>query len=272
MRLNENVDLAVAATIAQGSFLCGQLSGGCAACHPSCTCDAENKCTACVDSTNASLADLHDVCVCDDTMGGLNYHSSCGSCDGICDTCFMSSDPNSCKICRLSLEPDFLPALCQTCTGSCNYCVYSKCWSELETVDFVNYVEPLYDLPINVETAEGFMCFFSPHPQGTAACSFDEVVTGTIEDYDLVNAAKPSNFQCYEVLRATWPYVIHWFKELFPTFQGPAGASDSEKASIKFTIYLWILQFGGFAIKTEDWNGLRTAINAEPGAWANYLG
>ena len=97
-------------------------------------------------------------------------------------------------------------------------------------------------------------------------------MTGTIENYGTEPRAKLTTSQCYELLKATWPHVTHWFTTLFTDFQGPAGATDAEKLAIKSTIYLWILRFGVSTMKGRDWADLRAALNAGSSAWANYLG
>ena len=125
MKVNENSDLVTALTLAQGSFLCGKLSGGCLGCHPSCqgSCDSDQKCTACAGGSDAVAVTTSDACVCDDTKGGVDYHKSCGTCDAIYTTCFNSQDSDSCKTCPGGSTPTvLLIGACQcTSPGVVNY-------------------------------------------------------------------------------------------------------------------------------------------------------
>ena len=162
-------------------------------------------------------------------------------------------------------------------SSGCDVCVGrdpAQCFNSQEQVDFVKYQDCL-ESALTTETKEHLLCYFHRRPQwdtsGCATQPMPGVVTGTIDHYDDGLPAAPTVFQCYELLKATWPYLTHWFGHFFPTFQGPA-ATDAEKLAIKSTIYLWILRLGASSVNSEDWADLKTALKAAPAEWVNYLG
>lgn len=115
------------------------------------------------------------------------------------------------------------------------------------------------------------MCYFQPWEIDDCGQNpVQAVVTGPIASSD--TGASPTTFQCYELLLAEWPAMKLWFKRLFPEFTGPIHASKSEKAAIKYTIYLWILHFGPNEVGSPDWDELRTALNDPASDWTKFLG
>lgn len=66
--------------------------------------------------------------------------------------------------------------------------------------------------------------------------------------------------------------MIHWFNTLFPNFQGPADATDSELVAIKSTIYVWIMHFGPVVMRGEDWTDLKDALTNAASDWKKFLG
>lgn len=137
----------------------------------------------------------------------------------------------------------------------------------VEQADFVKYVATAYSLPLLIESASHFFCFFEPKP--TLDCTPDPIETliGPITDYATV--AKPTKHQCYNLLTAQWPFLTHWFDQLFPNFVGPQGATVDELLKIRSVLYLWILRFGPSEV--NSWTDIKNMVKAQASEWANYM-
>ena len=113
------------------------------------------------------------------------------------------------------------------CAPGCSNCMgpdASECLSAEQNA-FVGYVAAAYSLPILAETADHRICFRNLLPD--IGCTPDpiEYATGAIKDYG-TPSPKPTTFQCYKLLNFQWFFITHWFGQLFPTFLGPAGATE----------------------------------------------
>ena len=95
-----------------------------------------------------------------------------------------------------------------------------------------------------------------------------EQITGPILDYG-TGAAKPTQQQCYSMLKALWPFVTYWFDKLFPGFVGPKDCTSLELLSIRAVAYLWILQFGASVM--DSWTDMKTVMTGNAGEWENYM-
>ena len=258
----------------------------------------DTKCSSGCADTGATLEAQEFVCLCPDTLGGLDYHSSCGACHSTCDKCFLSNDRTSCTNCPSGSTPqvllvgacqctspgvlksivntDNVPVHCTFCSNGCDYCISSdlgECFTQAQR-DFLNYIHSSFSLPLLTETSNHLMCYFQRRPTwDTTTCTGDPIqnAVGAINNYDSpTNPATPLKSQCYKLLRAEWLAITHWFAQLFTPFN-PTGASDSDKNAIKSIIYLWILQFGPNEMRNSDWDDLKTALTSTGSDWTKFL-
>lgn len=103
----------------------------------------------------------------------------------------------------------------------------------------------------------------------TSDCTPDPIqaVTGPIIDFATV--AKPTQVQCYSLLKAQWPWLTYWFNRLFPTFVGALPIRYYESNLQKSLLYLWILQFG--PAEMDTWTDIKAAVNGPGESWQNYM-
>lgn len=282
--------------LASTTFLCGNPTTGsaCKACHPSCqSCDLEaGICDACM--AGAAAAKIADGAACVCKAGtGTNYpnlyHATCLPCHASCSTCGYYSNVYWCRTCAAfgatlpiysalgtcECRTGYVAAVSPTtactpiCSPGCSNCIgphVSECMS-IEQANFVKYVATAYSLPLLTESASHHFCYFEPKP--IVECTPDpiETVVGPITDYETV--ARPTKYQCYNLLTAQWPFLTHWFNSFFPGFVGPQGATENELLKIKSVVYLWILRFGPSEI--NSWTTIKNMIKASGSAWANYM-
>lgn len=274
------------------TFLCSNPAGGssCRECHISCaSCDTDNLCTACRAEGLYAASKVADgaACVCNAGTGAapatLHFHDQCGLCHESCEVCGNAGDANSCRGCADShaglsshsgigtcvCKAGFSPKVSPTPWDACVSCVESEvqCMTQ-EQADFINHVADAYSLPCLIEALDHRICYYNalpacdctPNPMEQIIGPFTEESTGT---------ARPTTAQCYELLKAQWPFITYWFRTLFPDFRGPADASDSDILAIKSILYLWIQQFGPAEI--GGWTNIKSAVNGEAANWANYL-
>ena len=275
------------------SFLCGSRDSGtpCLERHPSCaTFDIDGLCETCTAAEASKTAD-GAMCLCNSgSADSKSFHTACGPCHGDCTTCGVSNFKYSCHTCsiagatlppyisiggcecRAGYVPDDAPtAACIHCApAGCPYCIgsdESECMSQ-EQADFAkNLITAALALPLLTESADNLICYRTPLL--TAGCTPDpiEAVTGTIIDYETV--AKPTVYQCYELLKAEWPFITYWFDQLFPTFTGPVPNSYANMLFIKTTLQIWILHFGPAEMNT--WTDIKAVMNDAGENWKNHM-
>lgn len=269
-------------------------TGGCASCHPSCTgCTTPGICDAC--AAGAAATELADgtACVCNSGTGYDSsvsiYHQSCSTCHGSCETCERGSNFGYCTSCVADGATLYSLSSLGTClclegyvfqgspTSPCVACVPAGCpyclgpnkeecmsWEEF---NFVYLAMTAYGLPFLTETEDHFICFNEEIP--TSGCTPDpiETVTGPIIDY--TGVAKPNILQCYTLLTAQWPYATYVFSQLFPNFEGPDNYSSPNLLQLKSALYLHILRFGYFEMRS--WTDLKSAMNDAGANWKNHI-
>ena len=102
---------------------------------------------------------------------------------------------------------------CVPCFPGCSNCIgpdESECMP-LEAAYLVSHASS-FSLPDLTETADNRICYRIQLP--TSGCTPDpiESITGSINEY--AGEAKPTQFQCYLLLTAMWPYVINAYNHL----------------------------------------------------------
>lgn len=213
----------------------------------------------------------------------LKFHDICGPCHESCRHCGIEGNANSCRSCADSnagLPPHssidacackagFLPKLSPTPLDVCVNCIETdvQCMTQ-EQAEFINHAAETYSLPCLIESTDHRICYFNA--LSTSGCSPDpiEEVAGHITDEN-TGTTRPTSAQCYELLKAQWPFIIYWFRTLFPAFVGPADASDAELMAIRSILFLWIQHFGPNEI--AQWTDIKTAVNGEAVGWGNYI-
>lgn len=86
------------------------------------------------------------------------------------------------------------------------------------------HLATLYSLPLSVET-DGLICYNEPVPDLTC-----DPLTPMLGDlHPDSDGLHPTTDQCFKLLKAEWPYVTHWFQDIFPDFTPPNPSSDQEK-------------------------------------------
>ena len=275
-----------------GSFLCGSFDSGttCPSHHPSCaTWDTNGLCETCA-AVGASKAADGAMCLCDSGTGGNDFHTTCAACHPVCTTCGYSNNPNSCHTCT-SAGSTLMPynsigeclcragyvsaasstAACVPCApAGCPNCIGSDeslCMSPEQANFAFNMLIAMLGLPILEETANNLICYRTSSL--TSGCSPDpiEAMTGSILDYEAV--AKPTIYQCLNLLTAQWPFVTYWFDRLFPSFEGPSPINFEEFNMVKSTPQLWILHFG--PAEMDTWTDIKEAMNDAGENWVNHM-
>ncbi len=136
-----------------------------------------------------------------------------------------------------------------------------------EQAAFANHAAAAYSLPLIDET-NGLICYRQPAPDLT--CDPLTPVLGVL-DSD-ADGLHPTPDQCYDLLKAQWPFVTYWFGEIFPNFDPPDTATDDEKNMLKTVLRLWILQYGPSEIKANPlWQGIVTTFNNASLDWTRLL-
>ena len=274
------------------TFLCSNPAGGstCRECHISCaSCDTNSLCTACRAEGLYAASKVADgaACVCNSGTGAASatqhFHDQCGLCHDSCEVCGIAGNASSCRACAdihsgLPLhsglgacvcKAGFTPKTSPTPSDACVNCVGSEaqCMTQ-EQADFINHVADTYSLPCLMETPNHRICYYNALPTCDCTPNPIEFVIGTITDEE-TGLARPTTGQCYELLKAQWPFITYWFRTLFPDFVGPADATDADILAIKSVLYLWIQHFGPAEI--EQWADIRSAVNGNAPDWANYM-
>jgi len=225
-----------------GSCVCDEGYSGydcslvCADTCKSCSGSAATDCLACY--AHASLPSGQSVGTCTCNQG---YARTALSCDAVCS-----------------------PAGCLNCIGSNP----AECMTP-DQAAFVQHVASAYSLPTTQESSDHFICYRTPLPSCAAAIT---VIVGAVSDYGNGNVSL-DKYQCYDLLKATWPLMTSWFAALISGFTGPAGATESELLIVKSVLYLWIVQFGPAQLKHDPaWQDLLAAFKTPASDWTNYLG
>ena len=275
--------------------LCGTsfTTSSCNDCHPSCYhCTTPGICDSCSDS-RATITTDGAMCLCNTGLGGYNrFHTTCGACHETCATCteaFYSEYCTSCVVqdatlptdnsvgscgCRegyVPITPTVLTEPCTPCAPvGCTNCIgsdESQCMSVEQALFTRTVAVRALHLPILTKTADNRICFRDELP--SSGCTPDpiELVTGPIVDY--ATAAKPTAFQCYKLMKVQWAYLTYWFAQLFPGFEGPKPVTFFDLSSIKFILYLWILNFGPLEMNT--WTDIKAAMNGPGENWKDYI-
>ena len=266
--------------------MCGQDASTCLECHPSCASCTTTPgfCDSCADVTNASLTTDGVACLCTKVAGKGsegNYHSQCGDCDNTCGSCWLATDSTQCETCpgetgTNNLETGSctcpngaakatLAEVCPTCFAGCVDCygpTASECLTQ-EQFDFITKLGSISSLPLTSARTDQLMCF--RQPPSTTTCTPDPVVTmiGTI------TGGVPDEDQCKKLLVSMWPFLTHWFGQLF-NFVDPDTSSADQVLTIKSVMYVWILHFGPAEMLADEWSDLKTALNAG-GNWSTHL-
>jgi hypothetical protein len=123
------------------------------------------------------------------------------------------------------------------------------------------------NMPILTETEDNRICYGSQLYATSCVPDSIEIVTGAIDGYG--TNANPTEFQCLKLLNAEWGFLTYWFKQLFPTFEGPPYTSFNNLSHIKNILYIWILRFG--AAEMNAWTDIKTAMNGATENWENYI-
>ena len=277
--------------------MCGTSGVVCPVCHPSCTlCDpgTPDICLGCQAGTNAAFNSDSTACVVTATRKGWTNRSydSVDNCDSSCGSCFLALDPTNCLTCAdPSMEILYTSGMgkcqcksgyqygtgptCTPCPGNCPYCSGpdpSDCMTREEST-FIDAIWVFYHLDTPalpyITEQNGKFCYRMHRPTNTCdAGNAIETLVGPISGYSS-NAATFTDAQCTKLLTAHWPYVTHWFDQLFQDFKGPSPATKYDVLWIKTILQLWILQFGPNEMK--KWNQIITAMTT-PGTWAAYRG
>ncbi len=280
-------------TRVNNSFLCGSTDSGtaCPKCHPSCgSCTSEGICETCAAAGATKAAD-GSICLCNSGTGGTTtFHTICAACHPNCATCGMGNTKYVCHTCakagatlltynsvgdcqcRAGFVPEIdpteactpcAPAGCPNCIGSDE----SQCMSQ-EQADFsTTILIGLLNLPIRTESADNRICYRTRLPISSCTPDPIEAVTGEIVDYATV--AKPTAYQCFDLLKAEWPFVNYWFDRLFPAFEGVSPNSHSNMVFTKTTLQIWIMQFG--PSEMNDWTDIKEAMNDAGENWGNHM-
>ena len=292
--------MTAAQNLVYGTFLCGQTSGGCAVCHPSCGGDCtDGTCNSCSDSL-AALKINTEACMCKSGYGSVDgeYHATCGRCDFYCGLCWKGQDPTQCTAClyypttpygmevvgSCTCPTGFAPikqsvlAQCTTACTGCAYCLSADpadCFDNLEQVYTAKVVaDNLDSVPITTETDDHKFCYMQHRPTIANTCGADPVqavVTGEIQNYSNGSGAVFQPSQCKELLRAQLPYALHWFNTIFPTFEGPLINGNSPYWVFKAGIYMWILGMGPKVMQSTEWDDLRGLISNPNTDYAKVL-
>ena len=302
IRIAESINLTVAQNVVYGTYLCGQTSGGCAECHPSCnSCDVSFSCDFCKDP-NAGNTFQYVSCLCGNSYGttGDEYHANCGPCDLQCSSCWKAQDPNQCMSCFFSgtqysggktivssciCPPGYVTMkadVADPCTTPCTDCLYclssdsTDCFDTQEQVLLTAYIPINFqDLPLTTETEDHKWCYLQRRLESnTEECTKDPleaVVTGDITDYSAGSGATFEPSQCKQLLRAQLPFAQYWFNRLFPHFSLPSVTDSQRYWMVKGGLYLYILSIGPDVMQTEEWDGLRDLINSASTDWTQVL-
>ena len=220
------------------------------------------------------------VCRCAAPKAALDVlHSSCGDCHATCRSCELAGDRTQCTTCPgetgtgtgavgtcTCLYKLKATVTEECCSSGCEYCYDSgdtDCTTQ-EVQDFVYNVQDLTNLPYAAARTDLLMCFRQPPSETTCTPDPVETVVGSITgDY-------PTTTQCLKLLTAEWPFLMHWFEQLFTGYSDPSYATDAQLRMFKPVFYLWILHFGPSEMLSSEWDPLRTALSAG-GAWNGYL-
>ena len=266
--------------LVSATFMCGQNSNNvCIACHPSCTdCDGEGLCNSCNNGSAQTVAN-GAVCLCSGTKGSVDsYHYDCRDCDSHCGSCWLASNPNQCLTCTgetgggnvapgsCTCEGWTKPSLAGGCCTGCSSCYgpnSNQCLTP-EQHDVVTKLAEIGSLPLSSARTDQLMCFRQRQP--TITCTSDpvEAVIGAI------TGDTPASYQCLKLLVSVWPYLTHWFDQLFPSYSDPSSATADDLLTIKSVIFVWILQFGASEMSRDTWDPLKTALGTG-GDWTSYL-
>ena len=267
----------------------------CVPCHASCkTCvnDQASGCLTCK-IAEATLDDpLGGTCACTapkykavtspTTPCESLCHASCLTCvnptSGGCLTCKVTeasltkADGGVC-FCGSGFVREYSPTVqCGKCAEYDCVCSGQKGTSclNLELQAFVAFARTEYNLPMASPT-NGAWCFGSPMPISIRQIKDVEAVIGPISR-DLSGNLNPTNEECYELLRAQWPFISYWFGLIFPSFSPPAAATTQEIYNTAMGLRVWIFRFGGNNMFTKPaWGPLVAAFNAPGTQWINYL-
>ena len=292
LKVGEGITENSALNLVYQTFLCGQTSGGCLPCHPSCggECDADDNCAACA-AVSASVQTDYPACKCDDdTVIADDYGTSCVSCHWSCAACSEPGDSTKCTQCHFQTVPSTVvgeclcpagymteklspEAECATPCDNCDYCAsddLAQCFKSAEQLYYVKGIYNSWGLPLSLENENHRMCYYQTRP--TTGCTPDpvEAVVDTIDSYGTLGEARPLESQCLKWLQTMWPVANYHFDTLFSIYTPPA-VSDLSVMEIKAEIYLWILGFGAASFRSEEWTDLMTLFNDAATNWNNVF-
>ena len=272
-----------------GTFLCSAGSGtSCAVCHPSCTDCTSGLCNTCLSAQGTKMAD-GAFCMCGTDPSWVE----CPRCHASCGTCAVYTDKEKCTSCKVQeatlsnpaggscsclkgfVYKNYATTACDPCVPGCPYCVDTSsegCMKTKELTIFASNLASSYSLPL-LSQASGLICYRQPVPTttcDTVSNTLSVAVTGTIASDG--SGLHPILPQCYELLRAEWGYVIYWYTHFFGHFNAPVSATETEKYNLKTVLWLWILQFGSYALTTESaWQDIVNTFNNDSLVWGGLL-
>lgn len=258
----------------------------CALTCKTCSGSAATQCLTCYSHATKNIS---GACECDSQftldvptqrcLAAFSCHPTCATCSGAgseeCTGCHSNASlPNGQVAGACACNQGFYMKVDYTCgacvPAGCLYCIGpnpAECMTSNQAA-FVKRLATAYSLPSLQESSDHLICYRTPLPVCSDAIT---LVVGAVPNYGGGNVSLDA-YQCYELLKAVWPSITHWFSQLIPGFTGPAGASESELLTIKSVIYLWILQYGPAQLKYDGaWIDLTTAFKAASSNWANYL-
>jgi hypothetical protein len=113
----------------------------------------------------------------------------------------------------------------------------------------------IYSPPL-VNEANKLICYGEQVPETT--CQPFDIVSGVFTKDS--TGFHLSLGQCYELLKAEWPYVQSKYTPLFGSFSLP-GSTATELPKFKSVLWMWILQYGPYFAASQPWTELLAVFN-----------